>query len=73
MGADNRIMQRKAITSLILAVAIVSLITMPVMAQGGFESWRSINMTGITNSHLTIGMDGVENSYLTINSVIVIP
>ena len=51
---------------------LLSLTPFIASAQGGFESWRSINMTGVSNSYLTIGMDGVEESYLTINTVIVV-
>jgi len=65
-------MKAKIITILALIVLIAAIMPLAVQAQGGFESWRSINMTGVDNSYLTIGMDGVGNSSLTINSVIVI-
>ena len=58
-----------------LLTLVVLMISSPliVRAQGGFESWRPVNMTDVSDSCLTIGMYGVGNSSLTINSVIVIP
>jgi len=64
---------RKILAGLIATALLICLMPVFVSGQGGFESWRSINMTGASNSYLTIGMDGVEDSYLTVNSVIVIP
>jgi len=57
-------------TLLVVATTLVG--TMAVHAQGGFQSWRSVNMTGVNSSYLSIGMDGVDDSWLTVNSVIVI-
>lgn len=58
----------------VLVVAIILISSMPLVAsgQGGYESWRSVNMTGVSDSYLVIGMDGVEDSRLLINSAIVV-
>ena len=62
-------------TKLIVVLTLIVLIaSMPLVAsaQGGFTSWLSINMTGVSDSYLTIGMTGVSNSFITLNSTIII-
>jgi len=65
--------RRKLLAVAVAVICVAALAPYVVSAQGGFDSWRAINMTGVSDSYLTIGMDGVPDSHLTVNSVIVIP
>lgn len=66
-------MTKRIILLLLLVVCVLSIIPQLVSAQGGFQSWRSINMTGVDNSYLIIGMEGVNSSHPVIEQVIVLP
>ena len=67
-------MTRERLNFTVVLALVVLIVFTPLVAQaqGGFGAWRSVNMTGVSNSYLTIGMDGVEDSRLIINSVVVI-
>lgn len=65
-------MKLKYTAVLVIAIILISSIPLVASGQGGFESYRSINMTGVSDSYLVIGMQGVEDSWISINQTIVI-
>ena len=66
-------MKRAILVSLLAVGLLLGLIPLVVSSQGGFTSWRSINMAGVSNSFLTIEMEGIDDTRLLINQIIIIP
>ena len=62
----------KRIVAIILLFILAFSTPLIAHAQGGYDSWQSINMTGVEDSYLVIGMQGVSDSKLTIESSIIV-
>lgn len=64
--------RKRLLFSLIVVAVVACFLPLAVEAQGGFESWLSINMTGISDSWLVLGRQGVSDSrfYIGISALL---
>ena len=65
-------MYRRLFLIFFMVGLLCSLAPLIAGAQGGHDSWQSINMTGVDDSYLVIGMQGGSDSRLIIESSIVV-
>lgn len=61
------------LTALALALFLVTLPISVALAQGGHESWLSIDMSGVADSYLDIEMTGIAASFLSIATSFIRP
>ena len=61
-------MKKHLIIGLLVVITLISIMSLLVAGQGGFSSWRSINMTGVSNSYLILDRQGVLSSHFVIET-----